>query len=67
MALAATRAPSDLPVMAIVSIQWALGHAAWVCFCQLASQGFKRTFQRLAENGAVLSCLCAFACLQVMY
>ena len=67
MALAATHAPSDLPVIAIVSIQRALAHAAWVCFCQLANQGFKRTFQRLAENGVVLSCLCAFACLQVMY
>ena len=38
VALAATRTPSDLRVIGNVSMQRVLAHAAWVYFCQLASQ-----------------------------
>ena len=43
-ALAAVHTPSDLRMMDAAWIQWVLGHAAWVCLCQIASQWLKRAF-----------------------
>ena len=42
VALAATNASPDLQLIVIASIQRLLGHAAWLCFSQIASQQLKR-------------------------
>ena len=68
VALAATHAPSDLPMMTTASMQRVLGHATRVCFCQLAKSVFRtHLFPRRAGNGAVLSCLWACASMQAMH
>ena len=65
MALAATRTPSDLRVIGNVSMQRVLamlrGRAS------VSSQVSGPFPPCLTENGPVLRCFCAFACLQVMY
>ena len=41
VALATTNASPDLQLIVIASIQRLLGHAAWLCFSQIASQQLK--------------------------
>ena len=41
VALAAAHTSPDLPLTVIVSIQRLLGHAAWLCYSQIASQQLK--------------------------
>ena len=65
VALAATHTPSDLRVIDTVSMQRVLamlrGRAS------VSSQVSGPFPPCLTENGPVLRCFCAFACLQVMY
>eukprot|EP01044_Picomonas_judraskeda_P026902 COSAG03_NODE_8350_length_810_cov_3.786217_1_plen_119_part_10 len=41
-ALAAAHASPDLQLTDSLWMTWVLGHAAWVCLCQIASQQLKR-------------------------
>ena len=67
VALTTTRAPSDLSMMIVSSIQRVSWHAAWARLCQIARKRSKpRLFSLLARNGAVWSCSCEIVCLQVM-
>jgi hypothetical protein len=42
VALAATNASPDLQLTATTWLKRVLGHAAWICLCQIASQQLKR-------------------------
>jgi hypothetical protein len=42
VALAAAHSSSDLQLTNTTWMTWVLGHAAWVCVCQIASQQLKR-------------------------
>ena len=49
-ALAAAHEPSDLRLLDILWMQRVLGHAAWVCLCQIASQCLKPAFPCISRN-----------------
>ena len=61
VALAATRTPSDLWMMATVWMQRVLGHAAWVCLCQSQVSGSNVSSFHLGLNAAVSRRWCAVA------
>ncbi len=60
MDLATTHTPSYARMIYTAWMQGALGHAAWVCVCQIANQWLKRAFTRPVEMERLL-CSCVLA------
>jgi hypothetical protein len=68
VALAAAHASPDLQLTDSLWMTWVLGHAAWVCLCQIASQQLKRPSPTPAPKSSRLEmyvCNCVLSCVML--
>ena len=68
VALAAAHSSSNLQLTNTTWMTWVLGHAAWVCVCQIASQQLKRPSPTPAPKSSRLEmyvCNCVLSCVML--